>query len=138
MREALAAPSHAEAVRLCRTAGLAAPSQQAYALRLKIFEVEEHAGDTRVFEVHPEVSFAAIKGAPLLHGKRSWSGYHERRALLRTVGIEVPDDLGDLGRAGVDDVLDAVAAAWSAQRIVAGVARSLPAGAALGQPGIWY
>jgi predicted RNase H-like nuclease len=136
--EALEAPDYAEAVRLCHVAGINALSQQAYAMRLKISEVASHGGDRRVFEVHPEVSFAAMNGSPLLHGKRTWNGYHERRALLRAISIEVPEDLGELGRANVDDVLDAVAAAWSGQRIAAGEAERLPPDAAHSQPSIWY
>jgi Protein of unknown function (DUF429) len=60
-------------------------------------------------------------------GKRTWVGHLQRRVLLERAGIVVPADLGAAGRmAGVDDVLDAAVAAWSAQRIAAGIARSLP------------
>jgi predicted RNase H-like nuclease len=46
---------------------------------------------------------------------------------IERVGIVVPVDLGPAGRvAGVDDVLDAAVAAWSAQRIARGEARCLP------------
>lgn len=137
-REALEAPTYQEAVRRCRLAGISALSQQAYALRHKIFEVAKYTVDSRVFEVHPEVSFAAMNARPLVYGKRTWNGYHERRALLRAVGIDVPDDLGELGRASVDDALDAIAAAWTAQRIAAGEVGRLPPDAAPGEPCIWY
>lgn len=137
--EALQAPSHAEAVQRLRDAGLPGVSQQAFALRHKIFEVARVAADSdRLFEVHPEVSFAAMTGVPLAHAKRTWNGYHERRRALAAVGIAVPDDLGDLGGANVDDVLDATAAAWSASRIAEGSARCLPADAKPGEPRIWY
>jgi predicted RNase H-like nuclease len=58
------------------------------------------------------------------------------------VGIELPDDLGEAGVAGFDDVLDAAAAAWSAACIAAGEAQSLPPDALVGPDGltaaIWY
>ena len=38
----------------------------------------------------------------------------------------IPDDLGHAGTAGADDILDAAVAAWSASRIAAGNAISLP------------
>jgi predicted RNase H-like nuclease len=79
-----------------------------------------------MFEVHPEVSFREMAGAPLEHAKRSWNGQMERRRLLAGGGIELPDDLGSLGPVPPDDVLDAAAAAWSANRIADGVARAFP------------
>jgi predicted RNase H-like nuclease len=65
-----------------------------------------------------------------------------RRRLLASNGIELPDDLQDAGAAGVDDVLDAAAAAWSAARIAGGTARSFPPEPESGSDGhraaIWY
>ncbi len=94
-------------------------SRQAYALRHKIREVDEWAGrcERCVVEVHPEVSFAAMHGAPLAAPKKSWAGMAERRRLLAAQAITVPDRLGAAGRAAVDDVLDAAAVAWTARRI---------------------
>jgi predicted RNase H-like nuclease len=51
---------------------------------------------------------------------------HTRRELLASAGIALSDDLGVAGRAAVDDVLDAAAAAWSARRVVMDEAISLP------------
>lgn len=134
----LQAPTHSEAVRQCRDAGIPGVSQQAYALRHKILEVAPYASDLRVREVHPEVSFAAMRDSHLRYGKRTWNGYHERRRILAEAGIEVPADFGDLGRASVDDVLDATAAAWTAARISAGIGKYLPADAQGTTPRIWY
>jgi len=61
--------------------------------------------------MHPEVSFAAMSGKPLIHRKVSWAGHITRRALLAKHGIHLPDELGDAGNARLDDVLDADAAA---------------------------
>jgi predicted RNase H-like nuclease len=79
-----------------------------------------------VIEVHPEVSFAALAGRPLQNSKRSWNGQMERRRLLASAGIELPDEL-TAGDAAADDVLDAAIAAWSAARKDRGEAATVPA-----------
>jgi predicted RNase H-like nuclease len=114
-------------------------SAQSFALGKKILEVEGCLED-RVFEVHPEVSFAALAGRHLGYSKRSWNGQMERRRLLAAAGIELPDEL-PAGQAAPDDVLDAAIAAWSATRKAQGEAVPLPADPPL-QDGryvaIWY
>ena len=120
-RAALSAPTFAEALvrNRARTGGVGL-SKQAYALRDMIFDVERclDAGPgLTVVEVHPEVSFRQMTGAPMRHRKRSWSGAVERRSALARQGVAVPDDIGPAGaQAAVDDVLDAAAAAWTARR----------------------
>jgi predicted RNase H-like nuclease len=81
-----------------------------------------------VFEVRPEVSFTKMTGAPMSASKETWAGAYERRVALEHAGITLDGDLGEAGRkAGADDVLDAAAAAaWTARRVVAGDAISLP------------
>jgi len=80
-----------------------------------------------VIEVHPELSFRRMAGAPLTTRKATWAGAIQRYALLTTEGMLIDGDLGEAGRlAAVDDVLDAGAAAWTAQRYLRGTARSLP------------
>lgn len=105
-------------------------TKQTWALRQKILEVDEwlRAGvPERVVEVHPEVSFAEMNGSPLSAPKRSWDGMLKRRALLDAAGIVIPDELGEAGSCGADDVLDAAAAAWTARRVIADAAICLPA-----------
>jgi predicted RNase H-like nuclease len=105
-------------------------SRQAFNLLEKIGQVDSWLPEApcRVLEVHPELSFAEMAGAPLSARKSSWAGLVSRRQLLADASIVVPDDLGAAGRlAGGDDVLDAAAAAWSARRAAAGQARRLPA-----------
>ena len=107
-------------------------SRQAFALRAKILDVDQwlQAGSlapVRVVEAHPELSFAAMAGAPLRSRKITWAGAVQRRALLAQAGILLDGDLGLAGeQAGVNDVLDAAAAAWTARRVSQGVARCLP------------
>lgn len=97
---------------------------------------------TPVREVHPEVTFAVLLGRPARASKKTWAGMVERRDALAAVGIDL-DDLGEAGaRAGVDDVLDAAALAWSAHRLATGQGISFPdppeADPAMGEPmAIW-
>ena len=129
VRPALAATSHAEAVAINRALAGEGISIQAFGLKTKLLQVEQWAASTnqRVIEVHPEVSFARIAGTPLTARKATWAGAELRRQLLANAGVSVPGDLGIAGAtAGVDDVLDAAVAAWTAQRFARGQAVSLP------------
>jgi predicted RNase H-like nuclease len=129
VRAALLAPSHADAVIINRELTGQGISIQAYGLRGKLFEIDEWSrrSDALVVEVHPEVSFAQLAGAPLTVRKSTWAGAERRRALLAGVGITLTGELGLANQAvGVDDVLDAGAAAWSALRVAQGDALSLP------------
>lgn len=80
IRAALLAETHAEASDINRRATGKGISQQAFALRKKIFEVEEWVVTTGldVREVHPEVSFAILMDGPATHPKKSWAGMQER------------------------------------------------------------
>jgi predicted RNase H-like nuclease len=126
-RDLLEAPTHAKANELARAEGWAGISAQAYALGPQILQVQPVAeSDNRIYEVHPEVSFAAANGAPLPWSKSCWNGSALRRNILRDQGIVIPDDLGEAGAAGVADMLDAAIAAWSAARVAHGDAESHP------------
>lgn len=125
--EAIEAASQTDAVHACHRLGAPGISAQCYALRPKIFEARKAAdGDTRVFEVHPEVSFRAMSAGPL-GSKKSWDGLMERLDLLAAEGVELPRRMGLGARVAVDDVVDAGAVAWSAWRYARGMARTLPA-----------
>jgi predicted RNase H-like nuclease len=79
----------------------------------------------RVFEVHPELGFAALNdGMPVVSKKRLRAGRDERWALLEKAGCASPGR----PRSGEaeDDLLDACAAAWSASRIARGRGECLP------------
>ena len=75
----------------------------------------------RVREGHPECSFALMKGAPLLHAKKTRPGELERRRLLSPRF----DHISDLPGAARDDLLDAHALLWSAERAAHGEAHRL-------------
>lgn len=132
--------------RLCRELTGAGLSRQSWGLAAKLREANAcltAAGGERLREVHPEVSFRALAGGrPLVHRKKTWAGQMARRSLLEQADIVLPDDLGDAGVVPAADVLDAAAAAWSADRIARGRARSLPDPPQPGDRGrpiaIWY
>jgi predicted RNase H-like nuclease len=127
---AMAAPSYPKAQECCRRLTGRGMSKQSYSLRTRIFEVEPFAAeDSRVIEVHPEVSFRSMAARPLSYGKRTWGGVAERRRLLHDAGVRLPDDLGEgVNRVGFDDLFDAAAAAWSADRRARGVGACLSGG----------
>jgi predicted RNase H-like nuclease len=129
-RSVFPAPTE-EALRATAFAETTGVSRQLFALFPKIREVAVHAQDPRVIEVHPEVSFWALKGAELEAAKTTWNGFLERRRLLRAAGIELPDALEP--DPPLIDVLDAAAAAWSARRYARTEAGRLGEG-----PTIWY
>lgn len=113
-------------------------SKQTFNLFAKIREVDRlmsPALQDRVVECHPEAAFVAMNGGvPLDEPKkvksRPWEpGLALRRGLLKARGF--PRDLLattglPAGIAGADDLLDACACAWTAQRVLAGTARRFP------------
>jgi len=123
--------SAAEANTLATSEGWPGISSQAFSLKKQILAVQPLAeADERVWEVHPEVSFAeANSGVPLEWSKTSWNGAALRLRILEGQGVTVPQDLGPAGAAEIADVLDAAIAAWSADRIARGVALSFPSDA---------
>ncbi|RMI04894.1 DUF429 domain-containing protein [Cellulomonas triticagri] len=129
VRAAVEAPDHATAVALNRERAGEGVSIQAFGLRHRILETERYAATAPhpVVEVHPEVVFAHLHGAPLTVRKKTWSGAALRHRLLAEHGIDLSGDLGLAGwDVAVDDVLDAAAVAWTALRVARGKARSLP------------
>lgn len=126
-RQALTCATHAEATALCVDLTGSGMSRQAYGLREKIFEVDRlYAQVLKLYEVHPEVSFRAMAGRNLDHPKKSWNGLIERLELLNDAGVSLTLHDRINGNAAPDDALDAVAAAWTANRIGNGGARTLP------------
>lgn len=108
-------------------------SQQAWSLKATILEVDEAAQrDHRVIEVHPEVSFRAMLEHDLPYSKHSWNGLTLRRETLAEHGVVIPGHLESAGECPAADLLDALAAAWSARRFANGDAAALPSGATPG------
>jgi len=101
-------------------------SAQAWGLRAKLLEANQYRQRCRhpLYEVHPELAFGAMAGAPLAASKHTGTGRDERRRLLAQHGIEIP---AGAPAALIGDVLDAAAVAWSARRIAVGQAITVPA-----------
>ncbi len=100
-------------------------SIQAWGLRAKLLEADLYRATCGhpLYEVHPELAFGALAGAPLEHSKHTEAGRELRRELLGRAGLVVPV----VPRAPVTDTLDAAAVAWSAWRIATGHAVVIPA-----------
>ncbi len=149
MRAVLDAVDYADALARSRAACGKGLSVQAWNLVPAIRQVRAAALDScdragpALVEVHPETSFAAMTGAPLV-SKKSPDGVRARVAALiaafdglRAAGLDDPVGLVEPaegapavpnGRIGVDDVLDALAVAWSARRFASGEALVLGEG----------
>jgi predicted RNase H-like nuclease len=131
--------SYAQAGGLCRELTGKSFSVQAWGLRRKIAEADAYrrraaaseraavrphgasaaprSDGVHLYEVHPELAFAALAGAPLADSKHTPAGLAARRDLLAGTGIDVPPRFPG---AAENDLLDAAAVAWSARRIAAG------------------
>lgn len=127
-RAAYDEPTRADADAVNRTLTGQGVGAQAFALRDKILEVDAWVRSrptVEVLEVHPEVCFAEMAGAPLRPGKKTPEGRTARLEALAAAGIARPSVLEGTGY-GADDVLDACAVAWTAARRLAGLSHSLP------------
>jgi predicted RNase H-like nuclease len=110
-------------------------SKQAFAILPKISEVDKGLRADlslaeRVREVHPEVCFYFLNNQqPMAHPKKSGQGYSDRYRLLEShFGTAIADLRGQVPRkdAADDDLLDALVALWSAQRVRASSHACLP------------
>jgi predicted RNase H-like nuclease len=131
----LAATSHAEASAIRFAVEEKRVSLQAWAITPKIREVDALLRENvrlreRVIEVHPEMSFQSMNGGvPLRHSKKRAAGRRERLALLAPhVGVDLEEVLRarNIAECERDDVLDAFAAAWTAERLVTKRAAIIP------------
>jgi predicted RNase H-like nuclease len=137
-RAVWAQPSYQAANQLCRELTGQGFSVQAWGLRAKLLEANRYreAGEHPMYEVHPELAFGAMAGAPLADSKHTAAGRELRREVLARAGIVLPARPsghvpgtragGRYGAAPMTDTLDAAAVAWSAGRIAAGQAVILP------------
>jgi len=117
--------SYQAASQRCRELTGQGLSIQAWGLRARLLEADRYRGSSPhpLYEVHPELAFRAMAGAPLEHSKHTPQGRELRRELLSRAGIALPPT----PRAPVTDTLDAAAVAWSAWRIATGRAVVIPA-----------
>jgi predicted RNase H-like nuclease len=134
VRPALDAKTFWEALHLNRRAAAVGISKQAYCIMPKIREVDGLMTCDRqrhIREVHPEVTFARLNGAPMVHNKKRPEGRAERIAVLQKAGLDISDawliqQRSRLGaRVAPDDVLDALACLVTACHIRDGRSHTL-------------
>jgi len=135
IRPALASESYEEASRVSHERQGKGISKQSFMIfpKVRSVDVALRADATlreRVFEVHPEVCFQAWNGGvPMLHAKKTFTGARDRSDLVRSVFGDVFDRIRAQHRRPAvsdDDILDAIAALWTARRIVSRASRTLP------------
>lgn len=137
VRAAIVCTSYPEAAAASIAKQQKSISKQSFAIYPKIREVDDLLRQRPelldvVFEVHPEVCFQAWNdGRPMAHAKKSPEGGAARRALIAaSFGSDAFASVRERHRrsdVSDDDIADAFAALWTARRIMAGEARSLPA-----------
>jgi predicted RNase H-like nuclease len=108
-------------------------SKQAFALFPKLREVDALMSarlQEKIFEIHPELCFFEMNGeSPVLENKKTTVGQRKRMQLLKKVGfLQVEERCRAASKpyVAVDDILDAYAACWTAQRILNGNAIRIP------------
>ena len=135
VRPTLRASSFEEALRLNRASSTHALgiSRQSFGILRKIREVDDMmlpSLQDRVFEVHPEVSLSALHGSPMKESKKSKPGRSARiHALERAWRCKLGEIIETRRCSTVarDDIVDAMAACWTAERVHAGTETRLPA-----------
>jgi predicted RNase H-like nuclease len=131
IRPVLGASTYDEALAIGRARDGRGMSKQSFHLLPKVRELDALVSPARqrtVVECHPELCFAAMTGAPCPHPKRTTAGRLERLAALRAeFGDSTVEELVAAPHRGAkaDDVLDALATAWTARRVVAGTAEHI-------------
>jgi len=136
VRPALEATSRAQASDITRAVDGRGVGVQAWNIFKKVREIDDFLAKSgtsrqRLVEVHPELSFMALNGNESLQAsKHHVQGINQRRALLagafgRDAVLSTAKQLAGT-RAGENDLLDALAALWSARRILEGKQTCLP------------
>jgi predicted RNase H-like nuclease len=136
IRPAIGAATYEEACSTSFAAQGKKLSKQSWAIYPKIRELDALLRSRpelceRIFEVHPEVSFCAWNGMePIVEPKKKRPGATKRRALIAdhfgpaafdTIRVRYPKkEVAD------DDILDAFAALWTAERILRRESGTLP------------
>ena len=135
IRPVLLSSSQKEASKIRRQVEKKGVSIQTFTIISKIREVDQMLRENRnrraiVREVHPEVSFFYMNGGvPMRFPKKNTLGREERISLLRTwCGNSIDESLMTTThlQCKSDDIIDAFAALWTAQRIYHRESVSLP------------
>ncbi len=135
-RRALYTTSYENACNANAQSGENAPkiSKQVFGIFDKMREIDARITpdmQSRIFEVHPELSFALLRdNVPCEYPKKTDAGRAERLQALEKAGFDKEflqaTRFTPFSDARPDDFLDACASAWSAQRILLGASETLP------------
>jgi predicted RNase H-like nuclease len=130
VRRVLKARSYEDALRRNGRIGI---SRQCYGILAKIREIDDLMTPSlqkRVREVHPELAFYELSGGrALVASKKSEVGRRKRiRLLERAWGIPLSSivEANLSSRVARDDIVDAIAVCWTAERIATGKGVPLP------------
>lgn len=152
IRPALDATTRAEADSISRAIQGKGVGAQAFAIYARVRDVDQAVRNTPgarefVYEIHPEICFWAMNGGKaIVESKRKAPGYELRRALIEghfgSKAVSQVREAHPQTLVADDDMLDAFAALWTAERINSGTAHVIPDPPeidSLGlRMGIWY
>jgi len=149
LRAAVKSPTRAHADAISRSIQGKGVPAQAFGIYPRIDQVDELLTanprlQSRVFEIHPELCFATWNRSPLHAPKKSSEGREMRKALVSAhFGASAFDQCRSQcprNKVADDDILDAFAALWTAQRIHTGTAKRIPENLEKGDFGMamWY
>src|ERR1700722_17144642 len=127
-RGVLGATSYEDACARSRRACGKGISRQLYNILDKIRSVDALQSprlQRQLFEMSPELSFAALTGGPMPANKRTAAGRAAREQALRSAFGDLAAAAAPPAGAKRDDVLDALVGAWTARRQAAGRRRQL-------------
>jgi predicted RNase H-like nuclease len=136
IRPALDARNRQEADRITRTIGGRGVGAQAFGIYKRVRDIDqiilkEESRHEKIFEVHPELSFMAWnRGKAIEASKKTEKGLIARSRLVEqyfreTVFSEVREKF-TRSLAADDDITDAFACLWTAERINKGTASCMP------------
>lgn len=132
IRPCLAAKDYETARKICIENTGKKLNRQSFALLEKIRQVDDLMTPTlqhQVREIHPEISFWALNNKkPIQQSKKTVPGQAQRHKLLQEIFTDMDSILAQVPPHGyvMDDALDALAAAWTAEQAVIGKAKTLP------------
>lgn len=135
VRSALDASTYPEANAKSMAAQKKGISKQAFEIYSKIREVDHALRSdrdlrSRVFEVHPELTFSTWAEGPIVAPKRTPEGHAIRRALIDAhfgpAAFDTARQQVNRKHAANDDIADAFASLWTAQRIIRGQCQTVP------------
>lgn len=126
----LNAEHYPAALERCRENGWPKLEAPLWYARDRLQRIRQAAGtEPRLVEVHPETSFALVRDGqgrrgPMQHYGQTWAALEERLTALKNEGLH-PEGVAE-NETDPRAILDATAAAWTAQRVSSERVRRLP------------